>query len=434
MSTYFLNELARYRNNSKVITPMKVFGESFYFTNNERFIRYIEKENPSNFSGGMGMGSCEEFNFCGVINKDREFSDTLRALIPPRFTWTDVEEDFKIIADATEQLCTGWIAESRRESVINIELEFQRLALSLASQLFISPDLELNVDPVLDGISDLMEISDLAKHPANRRRKRYSRVLPFLKNVTPLYDAALEFVDLLAGQLTEEYLRKNTKKGLLFDKIFQAHASSKVEYNSIIPITKYFIMTASLPVAELLTWMFYSIDSIPGLRKKLEDEVADTTGKGELTLTAVNNMTLMRSVILETMRFYAPVTIYQKTTYYKDEFEGAVIPQNSHILISPYTLHRKPELWKDGETFIPGRFINSEPPENGFMPFGDNFINNASIDIITLEMQMITAVLLRKTHIYYQMKELPVFRATPVISPTQRILALAVKIGNEGLE
>ena len=324
-----------------------------------------------------------------------------------------------------------WIAEGRRESVINAELEFQRLALHLGAQLFVSADLELNADPVIDGLSDLIELSDMHKHVSHKRKKRYSRILPFLNNEMPLLESASEFVELLSGQVTEEYLRKNSRKGFLFDRIFNAHAEGILEYSSIFPIMKYWILTGPLPVAELLTWIFYSIDTIPGLRKKLENEVENAAGKNELTLDAVNAMHLLRSVILETMRFYPPVTIYQKTTYYKDEFEGAMIPPNAHILVSPYTLHRKADLWKDGEVFNPERFVDSKLPGTGFMPFGDNIINSASTEIILQELQIISAVILRKAHVYFQMKDAPVFKATPIISPVQRTLALAVKVGHD---
>jgi cytochrome P450 len=431
MKKYFLHELSRYTNSPKVATPIKIFGESFLFTNNERFIHYLENVNPSNFSGGMGMGSCEEFNFCGVINKDRDFSDTLKKITPQSFVWTNIKDDFGTVVEEAEQTYDRWIIEGRRESVINAELEFQRLALHLGAELFISADLELNADPVIDGLSDLMEISDLNKHISHKRKKRYSRILPFLNNIMPLFESASEFVELLSGQLTEEYLRKNSRKGFLFERIFKAHADGILEYNSIFPIMKYWILTGPLPVAELLTWIFYSIDTIPGLRKKLENEVERVAGKAALTLEAVNNMQLLRSVVLETMRFYPPVTMFQKTTYYKDEFEGTVIPPNAHILVSPYTLHRKADLWKDGEVFKSERFLNSKLPETGFMPFGDNIINSASTEIILQELQIISAVILRKAHVYFQMKEPPVFKATPVISPVQRTLALAVKVGSD---
>ncbi len=432
MKKYFLNELSRYANSSSVVKPLKIFGEKFLFTNNEKFIHHIETVNSSNYSGGMGMGSCEEFNYCGVINKDREFADLLKKIIPSPFEWTSVAEDFNFIVEETGQMYDRWISEGRRESVINAELEFQRLAYFLSAQLFISPELELNADPVLDGISDLLDISDVADHQSHKSKKRFAHVLPFINTMKPLLDTASELIDLLSGQLTDEYLRKNTPKGFLFENMFKAYNEGILEYSSFIPVMKYYILTGPLATAELLTWLFYSIDSIPGLRKKLENEIQTTCGNEDLTLEAVKSMTLLRSVVLETMRYYTLVTVFQKTTLYKDEFEGTIIPPNAHILISPYTLHRKASLWKDAETFIPERFIGAPIPENGFMPFGDNIINAASRDIIIQQLQIISAVLLRKTHIYYQSKESPVFRATPVLSPSHRVLALAVKVGNEG--
>lgn len=432
MKKYFLDDLARYTNSTSVVHPLKIFGEKFLFTNNEKLIRHIDSGNPSNYSGGMGMGSCEEFNYCGVINKDRDFSELLKRIIPSPFKWENADLDFDMIVGETENMYERWIGEGRRESVINAELEFQRLSFFLSAQLFISPDLDLNVDPVIDGLSDLLDISNVAEHQSHKTKKRFARVIPFINNLSPLLDTATEFIEMLSGQLTDEYLRKNTRKGFLFEPIFKAYAEGTLEYTSFIPIMKYYMLTGPLAMAELLTWLFYSIDTVPGLRKKLENEVQTTCGKGNLTLDAVNSMPLLRSVALETLRFYTPVTVFQKTTFYKDEFEGTMIPPNAHILMSPYTLHRKASLWKDGEIFKPERFIGAHLPENGFMPFGDNIINTASQDIILLQLQIITAALLRKAHVYYQAKEAPVLRATPVISPTKRILALAVKVGNDG--
>jgi cytochrome P450 len=430
MEKYFLSDLYKQSLAHREPDNLKLFGENYFFTNNEKLIDYILRGNASNYSSGNAADIAGEFFFANLLHSNEELSDITKKLVTPIFSEKVAESFLDLMIEETQNLSGDWVIAERRESVVNIELEFQRLALRIAVQIFISPQLEINVDPILDGLADIMEISDMNSHKKRKTKKKLARLLPFISLQTDRFDAAVEFFDGLANQLAEEYLRKNIDKGLLFERLFAAYEASEIEYNTVIEIIKKFLIVGFLPIAEALTWIFYSVDKIQGLRKKIETEVEEKTGEGPLTMANLREMKLLRSVVMESLRLYPPVGAFQKVAINSDEFEGISIPRNACILISPYTLQRKAELWQDPLTFKPERFLNTSEKNLGFIPFGGEEINSLSEDFAIFEIQAIAATLFKKLRIYYQLKTEPVFKATPVMLPKERMLALAVKRHN----
>src|SRR5213593_1998232 len=56
-----------------------------------------------------------------------------------------------------------------------------------------------------------------------------------------------------------------------------------------------------------------------------------------------------------------------------DTVSGFPIPQGTEVLISPYLIHRRPDLWSDPEAFWPERFLADRlQPRTpcAFLPFG----------------------------------------------------------------
>lgn len=73
----------------------------------------------------------------------------------------------------------------------------------------------------------------------------------------------------------------------------------------------------------------------------------------------------------EAIRLYPSIWVIERRAIQDDIIGGYHIPRGSSVLISPYLLHRKPDLWANPELFDPSRFAcASAIPRHAYLPFG----------------------------------------------------------------
>jgi len=75
----------------------------------------------------------------------------------------------------------------------------------------------------------------------------------------------------------------------------------------------------------------------------------------------------------ETLRLYPPIWIIPRRAMVDDAIHGLRIARGTDILISPYLVHRDPDLWPDPLRFEPDRFLPARRDEirpGAYLPFG----------------------------------------------------------------
>lgn len=79
---------------------------------------------------------------------------------------------------------------------------------------------------------------------------------------------------------------------------------------------------------------------------------------------AADKLEYVDAVIKETLRLYAPIPASEPRSSPKDvTIDGYLIPARTTVAISPYSLHRNPDVFKDPSSFNPDRWLDT-PKEN----------------------------------------------------------------------
>jgi cytochrome P450 len=92
-----------------------------------------------------------------------------------------------------------------------------------------------------------------------------------------------------------------------------------------------------------------------------------------VTFADLAQLTYTRQVIEESMRLYPPAHTIARTAIAEDHFGAVRVPAGSAITVSPYVLHRNPNLWPDPERFDPDRFSPEQSATRhrfAYIPFG----------------------------------------------------------------
>ena len=78
-------------------------------------------------------------------------------------------------------------------------------------------------------------------------------------------------------------------------------------------------------------------------------------------------------MLKETLRLYPPAYAISRVAQHDIDIDGYLIHKNEYALVSPYTLHRRPDYFPDPEKFDPQRFTPENEkllPRYAYMPFG----------------------------------------------------------------
>jgi beta-ring hydroxylase len=115
----------------------------------------------------------------------------------------------------------------------------------------------------------------------------------------------------------------------------------------------------------------------PGLDARVYAEICDVCGSAEPPSDAhIAKLDLLRRCFLEALRLYPPAPLRGRTVTEDVKLSGTAYKcrRNTHVAISPYTIHRHPQLWgADADRFDPDRHLPERfgvERANTMLPFG----------------------------------------------------------------
>jgi cytochrome P450 len=123
--------------------------------------------------------------------------------------------------------------------------------------------------------------------------------------------------------------------------------------------------------ANILAWAFFILSQDPRSAGRLAAEL-DTVLRGRAaTLADLPQMPFARAVVEETMRLYPPVPLLSREAVAPGRIAGREVRKGSIVLVAPWILHRRPQLWREPDAFIPDRFLPGapRPSRHAYIPF-----------------------------------------------------------------
>jgi len=126
-------------------------------------------------------------------------------------------------------------------------------------------------------------------------------------------------------------------------------------------------------VANALAWACWLMLREPGIYAWVQTEVDDVLRGRMPTADDLPHLPAVLQVLKEAMRLYPPAYVISRLTTRPLLLGPYHIPAGTTMLVSPYTLHRQPQLFPDPERFEPARFapeVEQQMPRFAYLPFG----------------------------------------------------------------
>jgi cytochrome P450 len=147
--------------------------------------------------------------------------------------------------------------------------------------------------------------------------------------------------------------------------------------------------------ANGLAWALYLLAKHPETYARARSAV-DALGGRRPTLADLEQLDYLTCAFKEALRLYPPVYVFSRMSTADVEIGGYAVPSGTVILISPYTLQRRPDLWPDPLRFDPERFAGtSERPSEAWIPFSDGPRVCIGMHFAMIEAPLVLATLLQ---------------------------------------
>lgn len=368
------NALSAYgpENFSADIIVQRILWRRLFVINEPGAIRHILLDNAANYAKSeVSRRLLEPGLGRGLLTSEGETWRRHRRIMAPAFDPRSVAGYAPIMTEVTESLLAKWDALADG-SEVDAAAAMMRTTLHIISKAMFSSDSDEVVDVVEGGVNQYQtsvrpSLLDLLHFP-----QWFARLVAPLPT-EGIFDEFDKKVDLL---LTERGREPDAEPKDLLARLLAARdtetgggMTAKEVRDQVVTI----FMAGHETTSLALSWTWYLLSQHPAAEAKLHRELADVLGGRTPGNDDIASLHYTRMVIEESMRLYPPAHTIARQAIKRDEVLGHRIAAGTPILIMPWLIHRKPQLWENPERFDPERFAPeraAERPRFAYIPFG----------------------------------------------------------------
>ncbi len=319
----------------------------------------------------------------GLFNMNDEKHRAQRRLIQPAFHRARLDGYHATMVAFTERAIEGFRAGETRD----LSDEMTRLTLAIANRALFGQD----PTPGALGIGgQIQEILDLSISPLSL----VPLDLPFPRGAgcrgggapggdlrTMLADkrAAGRGDDVLATLLATrdeggEALSEDELIGQLFILFLAGHDTTR----------------------SAIVWTLLLLAQHPEVLAGVRDELRSVLGGAAPGTEQIPRLSLLDRVIKESLRLFPPAPFTGRITVQPTALGGVDLPAGTEVIISPYCLHRDPDLYPEPLRFRPERWETLAPSPFEYAPFGAGPRMCIGAGFATLELKIVLSILLQR--------------------------------------
>ncbi len=298
-----------------------------------------------------------------IFTTDGKLWEVLRQTLQPAFQSQQIRNYSQIMIQASLELVDRW----KSGETIEICQEMMDLTMGITTQAFFGVDLRDREEA-----RDLVRFIELFNQrisglpvpgwlplPSTLEMKHY--IVKMERLLSPLIVKRREskgtYTDVLAMLLNAQ---ASDQTGLITDRQIRNEVMN--------------LFAAGYEVTgNSLAFTLYLIHKHPSVEARLRAEIDRVIGDRPITVGDLAQMPYLECVLKESMRLLPVNTVFTRQSTTNITWTDCSISKNSFILISPWTLHRRADMFTDPLTFNPDRFevkVRSQIPKFAYLPFG----------------------------------------------------------------
>ena len=255
----------------------------------------------------------------------------------------------------------------RAGAVIDLEAAMSRVTMHIIVKTMFDADLGDRADELIADFTRLF-------HLAHRRMKRYALIPNWLptKSNREVKRLSSRIRGLLRGYIAEWRAGRAGEASLL-NLVLGPADGAKMSDAQLINEAVTIIGAGFETTAYTLVFTWLALMRNPAVQDRLYAEVDAVLGRRRLRLDDVKALAYTGRVFKEALRLYPSAWGLSRSTLEPVEIAGHVLPRNSTVLVSPWTLGRDRRWYPDPLCFDPDRYLRDNArdiPHYAYIPLG----------------------------------------------------------------
>lgn len=221
----------------------------------------------------------------------------------------------------------------------------------------------------------------------------------------------------LARQVIEKRreLNRDTPQDFL-DLMIEALETDYEDIETTVDNLLTFVVAGHETSANALAWGYYLLALYPEVQQRIRDEIRSIRPDGLIRFEDVEQMSLLRAHVDETLRLYPSAAFFARDADERITIKGITFEKGDALFFPVYSLHRNEALWEAPHSYQPERFFDRKYPRGQFIPFGDGPRVCIGAQYAQTEIMVLMASVLRQ--IEFSLSDQPTPR--PVLTFTMR--------------
>jgi cytochrome P450 len=302
----------------------------------------------------------------GLLVADTEPWRRQRPLVQPAFHHETLEHIVGHVDVALQRMFANWDGLPA-DAVIDMDAAMMHGALEVVGHALFGTDLSADADRLARATLSALDVvvararvpitpPAWVPSPANRK----------------LHASVRELDQAVQRMLAERRRDRGTVPADMLDLLIESRDASGAGLTvpEIRDQVVTFIVAGHETVASALTWAWALLAEHPAIQHALQEESDAVLGGRAATFEDYTRLPYARAVLDEALRLYPPAWLITRNALGDDVLGGHEIPRSSLVILSPWLLHRHPDVWAEPEEFRPDRFLSGEADRTSFIPFG----------------------------------------------------------------
>jgi len=339
-------EFERHGDAFRVHSP--ALGRDLWVLSHPDHVRHVLVDRHADFVKGTGIERVAILLGNGLMTSEGEHWRRQRKMMQPSFHRNVIASWMPHIHATTRKVAQRWEVAARQGAPINLTQDMSEATLEVVLRALFGRDL-----PRLG-----TAFSMLTDHRA--------RDLAFAYKFRRLGKLIMEDVE----RRRRDGVRHGDVVSLLLDAR-DRHTGEAMSGGELLDEIMTLIVAGHETTASSLNWLWYLLAESPDVERRLHDE-ADGADE-EPGYDALARHPYARRVLEETLRLYPPGWLLTRRSIHASRIGDLALPEGTHVLVSPYLVHRHPRYWRDAGRFDPDRFLPDAVASRSrfaYLPFG----------------------------------------------------------------
>ncbi|MFJ2158070.1 cytochrome P450 [Streptomyces sp. NPDC087856] len=303
-----------------------------------------------------------------MVVMEHEQHRSRRRMVQPAFHSSRLPAYADVMLDQMDEVMASWKQGSRIDLYEEMKQVTARVGL-LTMFSHMQPDWILS-RTLRDSITIMNGVFRRIVTPSSLNR------LPTPGNIR--YNRANVRLKSVVDKIIDEYRQHEVNRGDLLSVLLENESDPTGDRRGITNADVHdevtvFFLAAMDTTAAAIAWTLTELLQQPDLLRRVRQELEDELGGERVTLADLPRLKFTAQAAYESLRLHPPVWLLTRNVTTDTELGGHAIEAGSAVLVSPYIIHQREEVFPEQDRFDPDRWAEphrTKQARDGHLPFG----------------------------------------------------------------